>query len=197
MDIVESFKKAEHAKMTWLDKLFRNHPVFLCAKDFELELKLKSIDKVFIVKPSLSTRFVALLFIFFGLLAWFTVFLVVFEQTLLPISVFFLLLVTAWIGYVVWTFFLNPKLSYRISMDKEKIIAGKQIFQWADVSDYMLMLKQGGKTTQEKLVLFIDNREVYVYNLSHLNKSGEEIMKRIEFYKDYIPSIDEQHRVKQ
>jgi hypothetical protein len=191
MDVVENFKRAELAKMTWLDKLFRNYPVFLCTKDITRALKHKDIDEAFVVKPSIRTRFVALLFIFFGLFGWFAVFLVVLEKTLLPISIFFLLLVTAWVGYLVWTFFLNPKLSYRISMDKEKIIAGKQTFHWTDVSDYMLMLKQSGKTRQEKLVLFIDNREVYVYNLSHLNKSGEEIMKRIEFYKQFMPSIDE------
>jgi hypothetical protein len=94
----------------------------------------------------------------------------------------FLLLVTAWTGLILWTFFLNPKQSYKIFIDKDKIKLGKQTFEWNNITEYLLMEKGGGRYLVTTLVLFTD-KNVFKYNLTNLNKSGQEIIKRIEFYR--------------
>jgi hypothetical protein len=45
------------------------------------------------------------------------------------------------------------------------------------------MEKGGGRHKVTTLVLFIDNKQALKYKLTNLNKSGNEIIKRIEFYK--------------
>ena len=105
------------------------------------------------------------------------------EEILLPITIVFLLFTTAWLSFVVWTFFLDPKQSYKIFIDKDKIKLGKSIFEWHRVTEYLLMEKGGGRYLETTLVLFIDNKEAIKYSLTNLNKSGEEIIKKIEFYK--------------
>jgi hypothetical protein len=45
------------------------------------------------------------------------------------------------------------------------------------------MEKGGGRHLVTTLVLFIDNKQALKYNLANLNKSGQEIIKRIEFYR--------------
>jgi hypothetical protein len=184
MEIVENFKKNEYAKLNWLEKLFQNFPVFYFAKDIDLKLKNVNIDKAFIVKPSKIRRFMAMLFICLGLFGWFSIFLIVVQKILLPISIVFLILVTSWIGFVLWIFFLNPKLSYQISIDKDRIKLGKQSFEWNKVSEYLLMVKGGGRHEVTTLVIFIDDKETLKYNLTNLNKSGAEIIKQMELYKN-------------
>ena len=44
------------------------------------------------------------------------------------------------------------------------------------------MEKGGGKSLIQTLVLFIDNTEIFKYELNNLNAWGQEIIKRIEFY---------------
>ncbi len=172
----------EKSKCNWLERLFNNFPVFYFAKDITTIIKHKNIEQTFIVRPSKFRRLLAILFICLGLFGWFSIFLLVIQNILLPISIVFLLLVTAWIGLVLWTFFLNPKWSYKILIDKEKIKLGKQTFEWDDITEYLLMKKGGGRHLVTTLVLFTD-KKVFKYNLTNLNKSGQEIIKRIEFYK--------------
>jgi hypothetical protein len=105
------------------------------------------------------------------------------QNILLPITIIFLLLISTWIGFILWTFFLDPKQSYKIILDKDKIIIGKETFEWDRISDYLLMEKGGGRNLVTKLVLFIDNEKIQKYDLTNLNRSGEEIMKQIEFNK--------------
>ena len=45
------------------------------------------------------------------------------------------------------------------------------------------MEKGGERYLVTTLVLFVDRKEVLKYNLINLNKSGREIIKGIEFYK--------------
>jgi hypothetical protein len=182
MEIVESFKNAECAKLNWLDKLFEDYPRFYDAWDIDLELKDVNVDKAFVVKPSKARRFIALLFVCFGLFAWGSIFLLVAQKILWPISIGFLILVTAWIGLVLWIFFFNPKLSYKITIDKDKIVLGKRTFEWNAVSYYLLMEKGSGRSLIETLVLFVDDKEVYKYNLGNLNTSGQELLKRISSF---------------
>jgi hypothetical protein len=183
MNLVDTFKDEEKSKCNWLERLFNNYPVFYSVKDIETNLKDKSIGKAFIVRPSKFRRFIAILFICFGLYFWLTLLVMIAQNILLPITIVFLLLTTAWIGFILWTFFLNPKLSYKIFIDKDKIKLGRQSFEWSKISEYLLMEKGGGRHLVTTLVLFIDNREALKYNLTNLNKSGQEIIKRMEFYK--------------
>ncbi len=173
----------EKSKCNWLEKLFNNFPVFYFAKDITTHLKHKNIDQTFIVRPSKFRRFLAALFICLGIFGWVSISLLVVQRILLPITIAFLLLITAWVGFILWTFFLNPKQSYKIIIDKDKIKLGKQTFEWNKISEYLLMEKGGGRHLVTTLVLFIDNKQTLKYNLTNLNKSGEEIIKRIEFYK--------------
>jgi hypothetical protein len=183
MNFVDTFKDKEKSKCNRLERLFNNYPVFYSAKDIKTNLKDKSIDKAFIVKPSKLRRFIAILFICFGLYFWLTLLLMIVQNILLPITIVFFLLTTAWIGFILWIFFLNPKQSYKIFIDKDKIKVGTQTFEWSQISEYLLMEKGAGKYLMTTLVLFIDNKEALKYNLTNLNKTGQEIIKRIEFYK--------------
>lgn len=182
MNVVQKFMDDEKSKCNWLEKLFNNFPVFYFAKDITTNLKHKNIDQTFIVRPSKFRRLLAILFICLGLFGWLSIFLLVVQNILLPISIAFLLLVTAWIGLILWTFFLNPKQSYKIFIDKDKIKLGKQTFEWNNITEYLLMEKGGGRYLVTTLVLFTD-KNVFKYNLTNLNKSGQEIIKRIEFYR--------------
>ena len=182
MNVVQTFMDEEKSKCNWLERLFNNFPVFYFAKDITTIIKHKNIDQTFIVRPSKFRRLLAMLFICLGLFGWFSIFLLVIQSILLPISIVFLLLVTAWIVLVLWTFFLNPKWSYKIFIDKDKIKLGKQTFEWDNITEYLLMEKGGGRHLVTTLILFTD-KKVFKYNLTNLNKSGQEIIKRIEFYK--------------
>ena len=183
MDIVDAFIIEEKSKVNWLNKFFKNYPVFYFAHEIEdIELKNKNINEPFLIKPSKSRRFIALIFILFGLYFWFVLLAMIFDKTLLPISVIFLLLLTAWIGITIWFVFFNPKISYKIILDKEKIKIGKQTFLWNEVSSYLLMEKGRGRHLESTLVLFIHNNIAKKYNINNMNKSGDEIIKRIEFY---------------
>jgi hypothetical protein len=68
-------------------------------------------------------------------------------------------------------------------LKKTGIELGNQSFDWNQITDYLLMVKGGGKNEVTTLVLFIDNTEIRKYNLTNLNKSGKEIMKRMDYYK--------------
>ena len=183
MNLVEKFKEEEKSKCNWLERLFNNYPVFYLANEINTNLKHKSIDEAFIVIPSRLRRFIALLFICFGIYFWLTILLMIVKKIPLPITIVFLLLTTAWIGLILWTFFINPKKSYKIFIDKDKIKLGKQSFEWNKISEYLLMEKGGGRHLVTRLILFIDNKQALKYNLTNLNKTGQEIIKRIEFYK--------------
>jgi len=183
MNLVETFMDEEKLKCNWLERLFDNYPVFYFAKDININLKHKSIDEAFVVRPSKFRRIIAILFICLGMFGWFSIFLLVVQKILLPITIVFLSLITAWIGFILWTFFLNTKASYKIIIDNDKIKLGKQIYEWNKISEYLLMEKGGGKNMVTTLVLFINNEQVLKYNLTNLNKSGQEIIKRIEFYR--------------
>lgn len=183
-DIVDTFMAEEKSKCNWLDRLFNNYPVFYFAKDIKTNFTQNGIDQKFIAKPSKIKRLLGLLFVCFGFYGILCISLVIIQKILLPISITFLLFITFWTGTFIWTFFLNPKLSYKIIIDKERIILGKQAFEWSKVSEYLLMAKGGGRYQVTKLVLFIEKKQVMVYNLDNLNKSGAEIIKRIELYKN-------------
>ena len=182
MNIVQTFMDEEKSKCNWLEKLFNNFPVFYFANNLTTNLKQKSIDKTFIVKPSKFRRLLAIFFICIGLFAWVSIFLLVLQNILLPISIIFLLLLTACICLILWTFFLNPKQSYKILIDKDKIKLGKQTIEWNKITEYLLMEKGRGRYLVTTLVIFTD-KKVFKYSLTNLNISGQEIMKRIEFYK--------------
>lgn len=182
MNLIDTFKDDEKSKCNRLERLFNNYPVFYSAMDINTNLKDISIDKAFIVKPSKIRRFIAILFICFGLYFWLTLLVMIVQNILLPITIVFLLLTTAWIGFILWTFFLNPKQSYKIYIDKDKIKLGNQTIEWNKITEYMLMEKGEGRYLVTTLVLFTD-MNVFKYNLTNLNKSGQEIIKRIEFYK--------------
>ena len=67
-------------------------------------------------------------------------------------------------------------------MDKEKIKIDKHTYIWQEVSEYLLMEKGEGKYLVTTLVLFINNK-ANKYDVTNLDKSGKEILKRIDFYK--------------
>jgi len=183
MNLVETFKQEEIAKLNRIDKLFRNHPAFFSSNDITYSLKLKNTDKPFIVKPSVLRRLFAIVFICGGLYFWLTLAYMIFQNILLPVTIVFLVLTTAWISMILWAIFLDPKQSYKIIIEKDSIKLGNQSIDWNQITDYLLMVKGGGKNEVTTLVLFIDNTEIRKYNLTNLNKSGKEIMKTIEFYK--------------
>lgn len=182
-DVVDTFMAEEKSNCNWLDRLLKNYPVFYFAKDITTNFKQDGMDKKFIVKPSKIKRLLGLLFVCVGFYGIFCISLIVIQKILLPISITFLLFITFWTGTIIWTLFLNPKLSYKIIIDKERIILGKQAYEWSEVSEYLLMIKGSGRYQVTKLVLFIEKKQVMVYNLDNLNKSGAEIIKRIELYK--------------
>src|SRR6187549_1321169 len=112
MNLVETFMNDEKSRCNWIERLFNSYPVFYFAKDITTNLKHKSIDQPFIVRPSKFRRLLAIFFICLGMFGWFSIFLLVIQKILFPIAIIFLLLITVWIGFVLWTFFLNPKYSY-------------------------------------------------------------------------------------
>ncbi|HEX4373318.1 MAG TPA: hypothetical protein VHZ50_08465, partial [Puia sp.] len=127
MNIVENFMENEKAKVNWLHKLFQTYPVFYFAKDIQKEIKRDVVKRNYIVRPSKLIRAIAFLFICFGLFFWLTLLNMIFENILLPITVIFLLLVTCWISSILWIFFLNPKYSYKITLNNSEIIIGKEL----------------------------------------------------------------------
>lgn len=187
MNLIEGFVEDEKSKCNRFDKLFKNYPVFYKVKDIEFDLKInKRINELFLVRPSKMKRFIALIYICLGLFLWCMMLLLIIDETLLPITILFLLMLTVWIWLIFWSFFLNPNKSFEIWMDKEKIKIGKHTYVWKEVSEYLLIEKGGGKYMDTTLVLFINNK-AKKYNVSNLDKSGKEIIKRIDFYKCFSP----------
>jgi hypothetical protein len=120
MNLVEIFKQEEIAKLNRIDKLFHNYPAFFSSKEITYNLKLKNIDKPFIVKPSVLNRLFAIVFICGGLYFWLTLAYMIFQNILLPVSIVFLVLTTAWISMILWAIFLDPKQSYKIIIEKDR-----------------------------------------------------------------------------
>lgn len=183
MNLVEKFIDEEKSKCNRLERLFNNYPVFYFVKDISTNLKHKSTDKTFIVRPSIFRRLLAILFICFGMFGWFSIFLLVVLQILLPITIIFLLLITAWIGFILWTFFLGSKYSFKITFTTKELIIDKEHIAWDRISEYLLMEKGGGRYMVSTLVLFIDNKEIKRKIIDNLNTSGDKILKLIELYK--------------
>ena len=176
--------EVERSKCNTLERLFNNYPVFYFSKDIDLRLNSISLDKEFIVKPSKIRRFVATIFVCFGLFFWMMFLSLIVKSILMPISAFFLILTSVWIGFIVWTVFLDPQQSYKIVVNSKEIFLGSQTYSLSDISEYLLMEGSWGRhgpvTT---LVLFIDNKDVKKFDLTNMNKSGQEIVKRIEYFK--------------
>ena len=183
MNLIEGFIEGEKSKCNRFDKLFKNYPVFYKINDIEFDLKINNrINESFVVRPSKIKRFIALIYICLGLFLWSLMLLFIIDKTLLPITILFLLMLTVWIWLIFWSFFLNSNKSFEIWMDKEKIKIGKHTYVWQEVSEYLLMEKGGGKYLVTTLVLFINNK-ANKYDVTNLDKSGKEILKRIDFYK--------------
>jgi hypothetical protein len=183
MNVVEKFINEETSKSNWLERLFNNYPVFYFAKDISIVGINTLSDNSFIVSPSITRRFFAIIFMCVGLFGWFSILLLVIMNILFPISMLFLLLISVWIGFILWTFFLNPKYSFKIWMDKDGIKLNKTTFKWENITEYLLMEKGMGRHFTSTLVLFTEDR-TFKYNLTNLNTSGQEIMKRIKLFKN-------------
>lgn len=158
MNIVEAFMEGEKARLHWLEKLFQNYPEFYFANDIKTNIKQTSTERNYIIKPSNFRRTIASLFICFGLFFWIMLLVLIFQNILLPVTIILLLLITSWIGSIVWIFFLNTKYSYKIDIRNDKIIIGKKPIEWERVSAYLLMKKGAGRHSVSTLVLFIDNK---------------------------------------
>lgn len=183
MNIVEKFTDKEKSTSNWLERLFNNYPVFYFAKDISTVGIHTTTDNSFMVSPSKTRRFFAIIFMCLGLFGWFSILQLVILQILFPISIIFFLLISVWIGFILWTFFLNPKYSFKIWMDKDGIKLNKTTFKRENITEYMLMEKGMGRHLTSTLVLFTEDR-TFKYNLTNLNSSGLEIMKRIKFFKN-------------
>lgn len=68
-------------------------------------------------------------------------------------------------------------------MNKDGIKLNKTTFQWENITEYILMEKGMGRHLTSTLVLFTEDR-TFKYNLTNLNTSGQEIMKRIKLFKN-------------
>ena len=95
MNLVETFKQEEIAKLNRIDKLLRNYPAFFSSNDITYSLKLKNTDKPFIAKPSVLRRLFAIVFICGGIYFWLTLAYMIFQNILLPVTIVFLVLTTA------------------------------------------------------------------------------------------------------
>lgn len=187
MNLIEEFIEDEKSKCNRFDKLIKNYPIFYKENDIEFEFKKNnSINESFVVRPSKIKRFIALIYVSLGLFMWSLMLVFIIDNTLLPITILFLLMLTVWIWFLLWSFFLNPNKSFEICMEKEKITIGKHTYIWKEVSEFLLIEKGRGKYLVTTLVLFFDNK-AKKYNVTNLDKTGKEILKSIDFYKHFSP----------
>lgn len=189
MALVEVFMEKERSSCNWLDKLLKNYPEFYFAKDIKTKIPQITIDETFKAGPSKLKRIPAFLLICVGIYFWLTLLLMILKNILLPVSIAFILLTTLWIFSLLWVFFLNPRQSYQIVIDKAILKIGGEEFEWNKISDFLLMEKGSGRHQVSHLVLFINNKDWIKYNLTNLNRSGGEILKAIDFFKQTNANI--------
>ncbi len=184
MDIVEKYRKMEEAKLNWLKRIWRDTPTYYSAKDINpFVLPYYNAEQDHTVKPFRYGKIADFLVICCLLFFWIIYLSLVLSKTLLPVSMIFLLVMTSVIGFVIWTFFFNPKYPNIIIFKHEAIIIGKEMIEWNRIKEYLIKEKLKGRSREYILVLFIDNEEIVKKSLRKLNIKGKEILKLIEVYK--------------
>jgi len=183
MKIVDDFMETEQTKLNWLEKLSMNYPEFYFAKNIAFTKNDYDLKSNIIIKPSIFKRTIASVFIFMGLIAWLIFVNMVLQNILFPITLVFLLLITTWTGFIIWTYYINPKYSYKIIMDKNEFRVNKLSLPWDSILEALIMVKGAGRHMVSTLVIFTNDNRVYKYSLQNLNVSNDRILKLIEGYR--------------
>lgn len=184
MKIVDDFMKDERANINWLEKLFMNYPEFYFAKDLEFTSKDFELKQFVTIRPSTFRRIIATAFIFIGIIAWLIFLNMIFQNILFPIALGFLIIITAWIGFIIWTFFLNPKYSYKIFIDKNEFRTNKLCLSWNSITDVLIMVKGSGRHIVSTLVIFVNDNYIHRFALQNMGISNEKLLKIIELHRN-------------
>jgi len=183
MKLVEDFIQAERSNSNWLEKLFMNYPEFLFPKDIEIKQDPYNLKPNVTIRPSIFRRLIASAFTILGLIAWLIFLNMVIQNILFPITLIFLMLISVWTGFVIWTFFLNPKYSYKIFISKNAIRTNKLCLPWEAISEVLIMVKGGGRRQVSTLVIFGNDNKIYRFALQNLGMSNHKILKTIKLYR--------------
>jgi hypothetical protein len=184
LKVVEEFIEVENNKLNRLEKLFGNYPDFYFLKGSSAieDISNYNLEKVIIIRQSVLSKIVPLFFILFGLYPWCMFFLMVVLGELLPVTIPMLLFASAWVGAILWTYFLNPKSSFRVIVSKAGMGIGKFYFTWNNLADAIVMQKGGGRHQRTTLVLFTVDGQIHKYSLNNLSVSFEKLLPIIENY---------------
>jgi hypothetical protein len=183
MDIVEDLIKNETENQGKWDQFFTGRPVFYFAKDFEFSPKSNQLKPTVTIKPSVLQRLLVLPFLAAAIFFWLILLSLVLRNILLSIALCFLLLLSLLIVFVIWSTFINPKYSYKISIDKEKISIHKLTLKWELILEVIVMVKGVGRNKVSTLVVFTDDNNVYRFPLRNLGISEHQLLTKIEVYR--------------
>ena len=183
MKIVEDFILTERSNLNWLEKLFMNYPESIFARDIEIKPNGYDLKPNVTIRPSILRRLIASAFTILGLIAWLIFLNMVIQNILFPITLIFLMLISVWTGFVIWTFFLNPKYSYKIFISKSAIRTNKLCLPWEAISEVLIMVKGGGRHQVSTLVIFGNDNKIYRFALQNLGMSNHKILKTIKLYR--------------
>ena len=184
MTFLEDFIKKEEQKMTWFDKLTMNCPIIRPTNIIACNYPNIKARKQIVIKPSIVDRLVAIPFFLFGLFFW-TILLKMTLEFQFPFVVIFLglLFVTFLLYLLIRSLFFNKKYIYKITLDVYGIKIDFDRIDWTDISEICIMNKQGGRSTNSWLLIFLNNNTIKELNLLRFRISDKKLSAYIEFYR--------------
>ncbi|HEY6902497.1 MAG TPA: hypothetical protein VI233_17690 [Puia sp.] len=181
MSKIDEFIEQEIAGVSWLDKTTQNYPRIKSTSALCYSPKSATPNPEHKLTPSWFNKIFGVLFILFSLF-----FYTVLIGTLInghlptPVSIMFLLIISGMDWMVIWTFFVDPKMNYKIRLNKEYIELGSQRISWDDIEDTYIMTKMGGKNTETHLVIFRKGMDTRKFNISRFAIDSRKLASFIE-----------------
>ncbi len=177
--------------MNWLDKLVFNYPKISTTKTLALRAKKFEADNTSVVRPSLSQKIIALLFIGFAGMMALALSLTLFRPAgLIIVALLAFLCVLGIIGLLAYQFFFNEKVVFDITLSEKCINIRHDRLAWIDINETYIIQRQEGKTTVYYLILQTKTGEAKKYNLKRFGISVYKLSAMIEHYKkQYAPQF--------
>lgn len=184
MALIDDFIKTEESKMSWLDKLVRNYPVFRPTKSIAYSLKNLKLDDEKIIKPSISNRFIATIILCFLSIVWIGLFKILWGFKFpFAILLFSFLFVTLIIFLLLRNSFFYKKYNYNLTINKEAIAIDKRKIYWIDIADTFIMNKQEGRRTNYYLIISKKDKTIEKIDLFNIGVTDRKLSTIIEYYK--------------
>lgn len=195
MPVIDDFIETEHAKMSWLERVFRNYPEVQRTSFYAAYAGRAKFGEATMMGPSGGRRLMAVFLLCFIGFFW-----LVMLGMLLNYSSPFAVVVLAFLflSFLIVKlsrrYFFSRKFNYRIRVSASGIAIDETQYPWATIAETCIMSRHEGKTTNNYLIIFTKDRSVWKYDLFMFAISNRRLSAIVEYYKGVSGSDQTSHR---